>query len=130
MTRFIESQNSEFHLNGKQHHGTQISSIDISQNSSAVLVMRLHFVVHSFINLYVTQGDQEIAGHKIIERNTANKQSHLLTIDKPVLEMQMIEAFKEESQKIRIFGKREGLMISDFDEFMPQGNPIVNFERL
>lgn len=115
-------------MNGKQHHGTQISSIDISQNSSAVLVMRLHFVVHSFINLYVTQGDQEIAGHKVIERNIATKQSHLLTIDKPVLEMQMIEAFKEESQKIRIFGKREGLMISDFDDFMPRGNPIVNFE--
>ena len=58
------------------------------------------------------------------------KQSHLITLDKPVMEMQMIEAFKEEGQKIRTFGKREGLMISDFDNFMPHGNPIVNFERL
>jgi hypothetical protein len=74
-------------LNGKQHHCTQISSIDISQNSSAVLVMRLYFVVHSFINLYVTQGEQEITGHKINERNMATKQSHLVTLDKPVLEM-------------------------------------------
>ena len=38
------------------------------------------------------------------------------------------EAFRptsfSDSQAIKVFGKREGVMISDFDSFMPDGNPI------
>jgi len=41
------------------------------------------------------------------------------------------ETFKpvtiSDRQSIKVFGKREGLLISDFDSFMPLGNPIVQF---
>jgi hypothetical protein len=40
------------------------------------------------------------------------------------------ETFKpqafDEGQKIKTFGKREGILISDFDGFMYDGNPIVS----
>jgi len=42
--------------------------------------------------------------------------------------MLISETFKpatfSEKQAIKIFGKREGVFISDFDSFMLEGNPI------
>lgn len=65
----------------------------------------------------------------------------MLTIDKMVLTMpaQQVKqsddsytswSFKkqiEEQQSIKKYGWEEGLMISDFDNFMGRNNPIVNF---
>ena len=52
-----------------------------------------------------------------------------MTIDKTVLTMLVNETFKpetfDERQKIKTFGKREGILISDFDGFMHDGNPII-----
>ena len=54
--------------------------------------MRLHFVVHTFINMYLTtpseeSTDNEVFGFKINQLNGATKQSHLLTLDKAVCSM-------------------------------------------
>lgn len=52
-----------------------------------------------------------------------------MTIDKIVCSMLVNETFKpealDEKQSIKTFGKREGILISDFDGFMLGGNPIV-----
>ena len=52
-----------------------------------------------------------------------------MTIDKTVMTMLVNETFKpqtfDERQKIKTFGKRERILISDFDGFMYDGNPIV-----
>ena len=74
--------------------------------------------------------DQEtVVGYKIDKKNLATRQSHLMTIDKTVLTMLVNETFKpqafDERQSIKTFGKREGVLISDFDRFMYGGNPIV-----
>ncbi len=55
-----------------------------------------------------------------------------MTIDKTVLTMLVNETFKpeafDEKQKIKTYGKREGILISDFDGFMYDGNPIVKLK--
>ena len=58
-------------------------------------MMRLHFLVHSFINIYVWDPVQktEVLGYKMTNRNISTKQSHLLTIDKLVCEMPLGETF-------------------------------------
>ena len=51
---------------------TQIGNIvQISGNSRAKLVMRLHFLVHTFINLYVysPQEQLELVGYRMRERS-------------------------------------------------------------
>ena len=52
-----------------------------------------------------------------------------MTIDKTVCTMLVNETFKpaafDDKQSIKTFGKREGILISDFDGFMFEGNPIV-----
>ena len=72
-----------------------------------------------------------VFGYQIKERNRATKQSHLMTIDKYALEIPAQEIFMAETasdkQQIKTFGRRESLFISDFDDFMPKRNPIVNF---
>ena len=57
--------------------------------------MRLHFIVDSFVNLYVydTESKQEVVGYRMRERSNATKQSHLLTLDKLVCEMPLSKAF-------------------------------------
>lgn len=46
--------------------------------------------------------------------------------------MLLTDAFKPESMmqgdEIMNYGRKEGVLISDFDNFMLNGNPIVNFE--
>ncbi len=44
----------------------------------------------------------------------------------------MTDVFKPESlltgKEIKSYGRREGIYISDFDGYMPRGNPIVKFK--
>ena len=44
----------------------------------------------------------------------------------------MADVFKPESElsgkEIISFGRRKGIYISDFDSYMPRGNPIVSFK--
>jgi hypothetical protein len=57
-----------------------------------------------------------------------------MTVDKIVFQMRVNETFRplsvNEKQQIKSFGKREGVYISDFDGFMPNGNPIINAKEL
>ena len=90
----------------------------------------MHFAVHTYLNLTLETADNQVLiGHKVKERNLATRQTHLMTIDKKIFEMPLHDAFREElgTKSIKNFGKTEGLMISDFDNFMPRNNPIVNF---
>lgn len=85
-----------------------------------MLAMRLYFAVHTFLNLY-----SETQGYRIDIKNSATKQTHLMTLDKQVLEMPLSEAFNPEAKGVRTFSKRQGLWISDFDSWMADGNPLV-----
>ena len=69
--------------------------MSINENSKVLLLMRLHFLVHSYTNLYVWDPDQkaELVGYKMKERSEATKQTHLLTVDKLVCEMPLSRAF-------------------------------------
>lgn len=98
----------------------------------AVQVMRLHFVVHTYLNMTMSDGQGALmVGNRVAERTRANIQSHLVTIDKQVMRMKVQEAFnpdqKTAASDIKTFGRREGILISDVDDFMPRGNPFVNF---
>jgi hypothetical protein len=44
-----------------------------------------------------TQDGEEIYGYKITSRNKATKQSHLMTIDKKVIETELRETFNPAS---------------------------------
>lgn len=100
------------------------------------LVMRLYFVVHTYMNISVDyrnqvgEESQTVVGCKIKAKNLSTRQSHYMTIDKSVFSMLVNETFIpetfEQKQAIKTFGKREGILISDFDGFMPGGNPIVS----
>ena len=56
-----------------------------------------------------------------------------MTIDKLVCEMPLEHAFNQgqtaldNAHFLKQYGPNEGFFISDFDDFMPKGNPIVNF---
>ena len=108
----------------------------MSNDARARLVMRLHFLVHSYINMYVwcPESKQEVVGYRMTERSQATKQSHLLTIDKLVCEMPLSKAFDDNQTAdsnhdlMKQYGPNEGILISDIDDFMPRGNPIVNFK--
>ena len=59
-----------------------------------------------------------------------------MTVDKLVCEMPLGMSMNTdqtpESNKghIRRFGPNEGIMLTDIDNFMPRGNPIVNFPNV
>ena len=85
-------------------------------------------MVHTYCNIYVTTSGEPLFGHKILNKNRTTKKSHLLTFDKPVLSVPMIEAFRDGEKEATLYGRKEGLILSDFDDFMPKGNPFVNFK--
>ena len=103
----------------------------LNEESTGHLVMRLHFVVTSFLNLTVrSAAGAVVVGHPVRARTTAEKRSHLMTVDKLVAEMRVGDAFLESAEQIQDrlvtqFRKDEGLEISDFDAFMPHGNPFL-----
>ena len=72
----------------------------ISSASKVVLVMRLHLLVNSYINLYVTdpidETRTELVGYRMKERSESTIQSHRLTLDKLVCEMPTAMAFNQE----------------------------------
>jgi len=60
----------------------------------AVQVMRLRFVVHTYLNMTMSDGQGALmVGNRVAERTRANIQSHLVTIDKQVMRMKVQEAF-------------------------------------
>ena len=87
----------------------------------------------------VRKGDTDIAtnselvGYRMRERSDATRQTHLLTLDKLVCEMPTQLTFNENQTALdnegalKHYGPNEGILISDFDNFMPRNNPIVNF---
>ena len=92
--------------------------------------MRLHFVVTSFLNLTVHSNAGVVLGHPVRSRTIAEKRSHLMTVDKLVAEMRVGDALAESQEQIedrlvKQYRKEEGLEISDFDGFMPHGNPFL-----
>ena len=97
--------------------------------------MRLYFQVNTFMNLYLWDPAQkaEVIGSRVREKTLATKKSHLLTIDKLVMQMPLKHAYNQDQlpdtnkDVLKQRGPNEGVYISDFDNFMPKGNPIVNF---
>ena len=64
------------------------------------------------------------------DRTLADKKSHIMVVDKIVAEVHVGDTFLEREEQIRDrvikqYARDEGLSISDFDEFMPQGNPLI-----
>lgn len=132
VTKFSQQKDVETVVNGKHILATQIQDESIQDGSAlCTLVSRMHFAVHTYLNLTLenTTSNDVLIGHKVKERNLATRQTHLMTLDKKILELPLHDAFREDlgSESIRNFSKSEGLMISDFDNFMPRNNPIVNF---
>jgi hypothetical protein len=85
------AKNADLFINGQSFKGDQISNININTDSVATLVMRLYFVIHTYLNItvdYNVEGRQEtLFGNKVFEKNLATRQSHLITIDKKVFEI-------------------------------------------
>ena len=75
-----------------------IDTKNFNQISKGLLVMRLHFLVSTYLNLYVWDPvtQKVVIGNKIPEsRSLSHKKSHLLTIDKLVAEMHVGDTFLE-----------------------------------
>lgn len=63
-------------VNGQSIQGTHISNIEINKNSLNTLVMRLYFVVHTYMNISVDWVGSEcepVVGYKITEKNLATR---------------------------------------------------------
>ena len=116
---------------------TQIINKDeFNEGQTGVLVMRLHFLVSTYLNLYVWDpvAKASVYGHAVSlqenPRTIADKKSHLMTIDKLVAKVKVGDTFLETDDQIadkviKQYERDEGLMISDFDGFMAGGNPFV-----
>ena len=98
--------------------------------------MRLHFLVTSYLNFYIIdKSTKEVMyGHSLTlsdkGRSIADKRSHLMTVDKLVAEMHVGDTFLDSEEQIqdrviKQFKRDEGIMISDFDGFMRDGNPFL-----
>ncbi|TNV73089.1 hypothetical protein FGO68_gene10189 [Halteria grandinella] len=109
---------------------------NFSEASTGVLVMRLKFLVTSYLNLYVWDPESQsvVLGHAVSrqphDRTIADKKSHMMTVDKLVAEIHIGDTFLERETQIKDrvikqYAKDEGLCISDFDEYMPSGNPFI-----
>ena len=116
-----------------------INTDDFNQTSKGLLIMRLHFLVTSYIDLYLwcPQTKQVVLGNPDLtgaSRNVAHKKSHIMTIDKAVAEMHVGDTMLETSDQmqdrvIKHYLRDESLLISNFDSFMPLGNQILPFEK-
>ena len=123
-------------MNGKQVIVTQYDHFKtLNQKARGLLMVRLHFAVHSFINLYVwdQQKEEEVLGCRTKERNRSTKQTHFLTLDKKICEFPLGSSFKDndgggQTPDIQNFSRIQELYISDFDGFMPRNNLIVDFD--
>lgn len=70
VSNFELTEDTEFQLDNRTILASAITnSTDLNSSSELSIVMRMHFVVHTFINLYVTDGENEIIGIKSKERN-------------------------------------------------------------
>ena len=47
------TKNADLFINGQTFKGDQISNININTGSVATLVMRLYFVIHTYLNITV-----------------------------------------------------------------------------
>ena len=138
-TEFTRREGTPYVVNGKEIVGTHIEHFkSLNLQAKSQLVVRLHFAVHSFINLYVwdPKKEEEVLGWKIKQINPSTKQSHFLTLDKILCEIEakdlrhtkrLARYDSKVDKNIRGFSRQQGLLISDFDGFMPRNNPIVDF---
>lgn len=72
VTEFMFEDDQPIEFNGKEIKVKQIAKInDIGVKSESVLIMRMHFLIHTFINLYVwdPKVKAEVMGYRIFERN-------------------------------------------------------------
>ena len=76
----------------------------LSETSKGHLVMRLHFLVSSYLNIYVQskKTKEVVFGYSLGDRprTIADKRSHLMTVDKVVAEMHVSDAFLETAEQI------------------------------
>ena len=62
--------------------------------------MRLFFAVHTYLNLTLCDSEGNlIIGNPVEERNLATRQTHLLTIDKPVISLRIFDAFRPQEEQ-------------------------------
>jgi hypothetical protein len=96
--------------------------------------MRLHFLFTSYLNMFVYDPltNQVLLGNLIPQgnRSIADKKSHFMTVDKIVAKMHVGDTFLESEDQIQDkvidqFKSNEAMWISDFDNFMPNGNPFL-----
>ena len=95
---YMYEDDTPLEFDGKEIKVKQIAKIkDISMQSEAVLMMRLHFMVHTFLNVYVwdPESKAEVFGYRINERNMSTKQSHMMTVDKLVCKLPLGQAFNQ-----------------------------------
>ena len=87
----MQEASQDINVNGKIIQANQIGHLASATrpNAKLTVLMRLHFLVHTFINMYVLdhESGQPKVGYKMTERNAATKQTHLLTLDKIVCTM-------------------------------------------
>ena len=82
----------------------------------------------------VDENQKPIIGEPLPEKlSSIHKAAHFMTLDKIVAKMSMSDAEMngsyfgnlEREHVNKMIGKNQKMFISDFDEFMPNGNPIV-----
>jgi len=80
---------NQFELDNREITATSITNTQkLNANSDITVAMRMHFVVHTFLNLYVCdESNNDVIGCNIKQRNGTTMQSHLLTLDKLVCRM-------------------------------------------
>jgi hypothetical protein len=120
-----------------------VNTQTFSQTSTGHLVMRLHFLVTSYLNLYLEdkKSKEVILGHSLSQEGlkhpygarwwtVADKRCHLMTVDKVVAHMHVGDTFLEHEDQVQDrvitqYKRDEAMWISDFDGFMPLGNPFL-----
>ncbi|CDW81354.1 UNKNOWN [Stylonychia lemnae] len=112
----------------------QVIEVDkVSKNTKSILMMRMHLLVSSYLNLYVEDPNSlnQVIGNKITQFSEENMKSHTMIVDKKVAELYLGDALLDQQTQIderliKSFGKQEEAYISDFDGFM-KGNHFLSF---
>ena len=103
----VRSQTNEIEYVEKDIACTQIvKTSELTQTSKGILVMRLHFLVSGYLNLYIWDPVKKevVLGSSVMnlgrQRGNQDKKSHLFVVDKLLAEMNIGDTFLEQEEKI------------------------------
>eukprot|EP00347_Sterkiella_histriomuscorum_P003314 403364758 len=102
------------------------------QSSRIFLVMRLHLLVTTYLNMYVVDSEtgEPLLGHSLNSKESqAHKKSHIMIVDKKVSETFVGDSIMDQDEQIsnkliKHYTRDEEMYITDFDNYM-RGNPYV-----